>query len=170
MDVRAKKIVVTTGYWTVKTKDPFEVGNEFKKRPNKHAGLFQPFLDASFKTKDGVLFEVVLKPTAKLTLPKWPHARKAGCKAEWDRFMVALKKHEGQHALVLLESVARYGLELYKYEEKLTKDGKSLTPSVFSKWLKANKTKWLNDPTDLLDKATKHGENIGAVFDATKCG
>ena len=71
--------------------------------------------------------------------------------------------------MVHLESVGRYGVELEKYEAKLTAEGKILTPSVFVKWFKDNKNKWLDDPKDLFDKRTKHGANVGAVFDALKC-
>ncbi len=166
MKVTIKKLTKKTASYKLKGTDAEAVAAEIEAR--EHAGEYTYEPHISWKTKGGVVTEVTITPVGTTEMPVWKAYGKqcAEAKAEWDRFYVALAKHERGHELIFLESLAKAKIRLEQFAADRQKSGTPIRPADIKALYKTLFKEVFKKPQDEFDNATNHGKNKGAVFRA----
>lgn len=114
---------------------------------------FEPEVDSN-----NIVTKVKVYVNIKVTLPRWPGAQNLpkAQKDEWDRFYLALQKHEDQHAAIVKGEMANVASQLL---------GKSNADALI--YFQDKEIK-LQNANDAFDKRTDHGKNQGTVIDLSK--
>ncbi|GAA6199184.1 DUF922 domain-containing protein [Aquicoccus sp. SU-CL01552] len=141
--------------WTVKGKTIEDLFKNLKK--HKWWGRYRSHSECSYKKKDGVVSDFILKAKPEIIMPVWANYSKASKeeKKSWDDMWKALKKHEENHHVIFKK-------EAEAWKKAMEKAGDLDEAKVIKAWNKFGKE--AQGKQDAYDKKSDHGIKEGVIL------